>query len=63
MCGRKNKKLISAATKEINDANNKTRKDIATQNNENRIKVAKLRNPWSSMIEDEPQKPQNGKTK
>ena len=49
--------------KAINDANNQTRRDIATQNNENRVKVAKLSNPWSSMVEEEPQKPQVGKTK
>ena len=49
--------------KEINNTNNQTRKEIATANNENRLKIAKMNKPWFNMGEEEPQKPQQGKTK
>ena len=49
--------------KEINDANNQTRKEIATENNETREKIARMNKPWFNMGEEEPQKPQEGKTK
>lgn len=49
--------------KEINNANNKTRKEIATENNQTRENIAKMNKPWFNMGGDEPQKPQQGKTK